>query len=180
MPLSPPSSSVQPSSYQTMMEGLGVFAQTADRDAGTSRTQLTSGTARYNNIGLRAGDLVTSMVVCVAVVGAGLTLSKVGLYSKTGAQLAVSADQGTSWENLGYRVAPMVTPYRVSVSDVYFAAILGVGGTQPQMPRGVSNTPTVAAQGSFPASAYDQSGLTDLPSPAVYAAGSAVFWVGVL
>jgi hypothetical protein len=143
---------------------------------------MVDGTAYYMAVSLLAGDVVSNIHVAISTGGASLTLSKAGLYTLAGAQLAVSADQGTAWQSAGTKAAAMGTPYTVPTSGLYYAGIVSKGGTLPTLLRGFSNTLAAAATaiGSGVAPTGAQTGQTDLVDPATITAASGIaYWVGV-
>ncbi len=166
-----------------LLSGQGLISQNFDRAASPAGLAGTSGTIYFMAVPLLAGDVVSNISVAVAVAGAGMTLSKLGLYSTAGVLLASSADLGTAWHSQGTKTAAMAVAYTVPTSGLYYAAFLGVTGTtMPTLLRGFSNTLAVAASaiGSGLAPTGAQKGQTDLVDPATITAASGIaYWVGV-
>lgn len=151
----------------------GFFAETVDgRWCIGSASAMTGGLASYTAIGLYAGEKISSLTVYVALAGTGLTLSKVGLYSSSGAQLAVSADQGASWQTVGAKTIALTAPYTVKTNGVYYLAALATGTTIPSLIRGSGGTSILAfALAGFLSAYYGQTGLADLPAQATFTTG---------
>lgn len=137
-------------------------------------------------VGLYAEEKISNLSVAFAAAGSGITLSKVGLYSSTGVQLAVSADQGTSWQTSGIKTIPLITPYVVAATGTYYVGILVVFTTSgPTCARttGAGVFQQFALAGKL-AAYYAQAGQTDLPNPATFNASPSVstgteFWCGL-
>lgn len=145
---------------------------------------LGTGVASYAAIGLLAGDLISTLTISLQVAGTALTLAKMGIYSKTGAQLAVSGDQSAAWmASTGVKTVTLPSPYAVPTTDVYYLAALIVGTTGPSLVRGCGgNAFGQFALSGFLAHYYGQSGLADLPSQATFGTGFSTahcFWCGV-
>lgn len=165
----------------------GFFAETLPLEYASGSGGFTgaSGIASYSAIGLIAGDLITNLTLSISILqpGAGLTLSKLGVYSKTGAQLAVTADQGASWQTGGAKTVPLIAPLLISATDLYYIAELAVGTTPPALVRGSGGN--AFGQFNLPgflATYYGQTGLADLPSQATFATGislASCFWCGL-
>lgn len=154
----------------------GVIAETIPVNAVGSTGQIATGVASYIGVALRPGNVITNINTYVSAAGSGVTLSKTALYSKTGVQLATSADQGTSWQSIGFKSIAMATPYVVSVADVYYLSILTVfSTTAPSFPRGSFNVGLGPfAIGANASHYYCQSGLSDFPTPATYSSAIVV------
>lgn len=163
----------------------GFIAETIDVRWAASSAVTGSGVANYTALCLLAGEKISNLTFMLTSTPAvGVTLSKVGLYSKTGVLLAISADQGTSWQTIGVKTVSLLSPYIVSVTDVYYVAWLCVvTTTAPALLRGSGGNVTVSfALGSNLAAYYGQSGLADLPNQATFATGittSQCFWCGL-
>jgi hypothetical protein len=161
----------------------GFFAESMDAKWTSGAGAGATGVASYVAVGLFAGEVITNMTIYLSGAGSVITISKVGVYSSTGVFLAASADQGTNWQSTGAKTIALTAPYIVPVTGVYYLAELAVGTTAPSIVRGSGGN--VFGQffvGSSLATYYGQSGLADLPSPAVFATGIATascFWCGL-
>ncbi len=166
--------------YQIANTGLGLISQNFDRQLVVGGNLISTGAAQFGSLGVRAGDIVTNICVISTVVGAGQTLVKVGLFSKTGVQLGISADvKADLASGIGVKQEPLIAAYTVPTDDVYIAGILGVGGTQPTLGRCSASTAGSFAVGSFALPYAQQGSLADMPAPAVFAATGISFWFGV-
>lgn len=130
---------------------------------------------------LEAGDLVSNLVLHPSVAAASLTLAKVGVYSKDGAQLAVSASVHAAFNGAtGLIITPLVTPYLVPSSDAYYFAFLFVGTTPPTLMRHSITSGLATALPGQRTVTFFQPGQTDMPSTAnvTGAPTSFAYWVG--
>lgn len=154
----------------------GIVAENVSRSVPVSVGALVTGTTYFMGLPLRAGTLVSNITIVVTTAGAAVTVSKVGLFSKAGVLLAVSADQGTNWHSLGNKTIAMVTPYTVPVSDMYYVALLAVfTSTAPQVLR--STNSAIATQFGVPIGSGSllfgvQLSQSNMPSPATIVQGS--------
>lgn len=99
-------------------------------DAGAPATSP-SGSVRYvgGELALLAGDVVTSIVVCV--IGnfvSGLTASYFGIYDTAGNRLAQTSDQhaNTALNATGYVAIPLTAPYTAPSDRAVYGAKLEV------------------------------------------------------
>jgi hypothetical protein len=150
----------------------GYFAETVDQRQVAASGVLVSGLATYGAVGLYAEEKISNLSISIiGTLGSGVTLSKMGIYSSTGALLASTADQGTSWQSsIGLKTMPLTTPYVVPVTGVYYLGILCVFTTTgPTVSRICSGGvfPQFAMPGALSAY-YAQTGLADLPNPATF------------
>lgn len=162
------------------LRGQGLIAESFNRQGGGSSGVTVSGQAAFHGVGLLAGDVITKAVVIIGAAGSGVTLSKVGLYDSAGNRLAVSADQGVSWETIGKKEISFISPYTIPVSGWYYLAfIVTATTTQPSMLRNATILYNQAiGTGSVPYGSM--SGQTDLPVSATISpnlAGNA-YWMG--
>ena len=139
------------------------------------------GTVYYVLVGLKEGDVVSSLSVYIptACQGATMTLSKLGLYSTGGTQLAVSAGQGTAWESAGLKTAAMTTPYTAPSNMAAYVAIVAKGTTLPTFLRGPTFAQVSSPIGSGTRPIAAQTAQTDLPSPGTLSAGGIGYYVAV-
>jgi hypothetical protein len=156
----------------------GLISQNFDRQAGGgSGSIMVDGTAYFLSVGLRANDVVSNVSIIVSTAGATLTLSKVGLYNKAGTRLAVSADQGAGWETTGLKTVALASSYTVPADDGYYLAIVSKGTTLPTLLRGAANANGATALGTGMRAYAMQTGQTDLPASATFAATAPIaFW----
>jgi hypothetical protein len=169
---------------QIFNTGQGLITQNFDRNILLSNTNsaMIDGTAYFIGVGLRAGDVVSSVSIAVVTGGVGLSISKVGLYSKAGVRLAMSADLTTLWQGTATLTGSFSAPFTILTDDLYYVALFAKTATSmPSTLRGGSGQfATAIGSGASPYGI--QTGLTDLPAPAVInfaSAGSLCYWVGV-
>jgi hypothetical protein len=166
---------------QILTAGQGLLTQNYERQASSANQIMIDGTVYFMLVGLRAGDVVSSISVTVAVIGVTPTVSKVGLYSKAGIQLAASAELGAVWTTaVGTKTSAVTAPYPVLTDDVYYVALICKAGTLPTLTRGAANA-SYSTIGSGAAPIGTQASQTDLPAPAtIITSGTPFgFWVGV-
>jgi hypothetical protein len=165
---------------QTLLTAEGLLGQNYERTLASNTSALVDGSAYFLLVPLKAADTLTNIIIAVTSGGSGVTLSKVGIYSKTGTQLAASADQGTAWQSSGIKTIALSSPYTASADDgVYLAIVCKATVTMPVLARassqGTVNSPVGSGVRPFAA----QASQTDLPSPATLsAAGGIAYWVG--
>ena len=164
--------------------GQGMFAQTFDREIAASAASLVAGSVYYVGVPLLAGDVVTTIYVSVTTAATVASLSKVGLYDKLGNRLALSADLGAAWQTVGTIGGAMIAPYGVSVSGLYYLAVVSNAAGLPAMIRGApgGNGAGVTAIGSNPIPYAVQLAQVDLPATGTIAASAVVplpIWMGI-
>lgn len=85
--------------------------------------------------------------VIIGVEGAGVTLTAgqnfVGLYDSTGARLAVSADQASSWTSTGMKTIALTAPVTLNVGS-YYVAFVSNGATPPTLATGAGNNVNIS------------------------------------
>lgn len=166
--------------YEILSQAQGFVTQNFERQASQGGQIAIDGTAYFMLVGLRAGDIVANISLCLSTAGATPTISKVGLYTKTGTQLGVSNDLGSLWmSGSGIKTGALVTPYTVPYDDAYYAAFLSKAATVPTFIKGgVSGAIPGGSPGALPCGT--QSGLTDLTGPATIGQASIIaYWVGI-
>jgi hypothetical protein len=146
-----------------------------------------SGVASYVGVGLFAEDKVSNLTISVVgTLASGLTLAKLGLYSKAGVLLGATADQSTSWAaSAGLKTGALATPVVVPATDVYYIGALVIfSTTSPTISQ--HSAGTIVGQFAMPSalsSYYAQVGLADLPNPATFNPTNVTtgheFWCGV-
>ena len=164
--------------------GENTLTENFPRDAAAQATIMagtsTSATAYFMRVPVTAGMVISNVIFSVTTAGAGMTLSKVGLYSKAGTQLAVSVDQGTNWQSTGTKTVPLSATYTVPADDVIYACILAIGTTLPTVARGgaTGSQNTALSGGVTPYGTMATQ--TDLPSPAtIVTSGGIAFAVAL-
>ncbi len=164
----------------------GYFAQTVDRKVLTSTSAAVDGTIYLTSVGLMAGDVVSQITGFVGTGSSGYTLAKIGIYDKLGNQLAVSADQGQTWGSVsafgGLIPTPMITPYKVTANDIYYAAFIAKASVLPSILSGTGSAPSQTESGGFPICALMLT-QTDLPPVVTFtiaptSALSKMLWMG--
>lgn len=171
---------VSKSQVDILDTGEGLLGETFDRIMMSSAQTPTSGTVYSTLIGLRAGTVVANISVICAATAAGVTLLKVGLYNTAGTQLASSAESSASFNSSGLKTLAMTTPYTIPADGVYYCSFISVtGGSNPTIAGTGSFTNRNLPVGSSPRRTSDQSGQTDLPSPATFANGTVGLWFGI-
>lgn len=152
--------------YQAALTAQGIIAEAFPRQGRGTGPTLIDGTAYFMMLGLMAGDTATSLSVFITGAGSGMTLSKVGLYSKDGTRRAISADQTTAWQSTGLKTIAFTAPYAVPTTDGYYAAIVAKASTTlPNVFNG--NTDGLSpAIGAGSGAWGRQTGQTDLPASA--------------
>lgn len=173
----------QPNRTDVLSAALGYVSMTNPRDlffgASDPGTQLLRGSALF----LPAKSVVTNIVLHASVAASGLTLAKVGIYSKAGTKIAESASAHASFNGVtGLIITPLLVPYVSPDDEIVFPSFLFVGTTAPQLLRHATaigyNDPL---PGNIPET-FGVTGQTDLPSPANLNAGGytrIAFWFGV-
>lgn len=158
----------------------GLLGANGDPALFSSTLKLVSGQIYVAMVWCPSGT-VTNLWMYATTGGSGLTAGEnfAGLYSLTGNQLAVTADQSTAWlANQGIQM-PLVTPYVNQSSQNLYVAILSNGTTPPTLIRGSG---TQAANIGNPANFRSASAGTaaTLPSSLGTLASSAGFlWFGL-
>jgi hypothetical protein len=166
--------------WELLCAAQGLVAESFDRETGLNATALATQNAFYSLVPLRAGEVVTNIVVQMTANGATLTLTKVGLFKKDGTQLGVSADASASFTSGASKnvAVPLITPYIVPTDDAYYASILCVGTTPPTIARtSVVNAGQIIGSGVRRYAL--QASLSDMPSPAVFADAGLGYWFGI-
>lgn len=159
--------------------GQGLLGENYDRQNARVGIAVTSGTIYVAGVGLRAGDVVTNVVVDIpATAGSGITANKVGVYDKTGARVAISADLGTSWQSIGVKVNALSSAYTVSLSDMYYLAFIVVFSTTAAQPIGANQSGLGAGAGAGARNYALQAGQSDLISNLTLANSANAYWMG--
>lgn len=150
----------------------GVLAETMPREICpevNTTVPTASGTLFMQAIYLTAGQLVSNIIVSSATTAAGTpTAGRVGLYSASRALLAQSADQTTTaWAANTVKTLPMITPYRVPTSGLYYIGFYMTATTVITMKGGTAKTGGQLASQTPILHGTSSTGLTTaLPDPA--------------
>lgn len=138
-----------------------------------------SGTMALALVGLRAGDLVTNILVDVTTNGASLTFVKMGLFTATGGFLAATASASASF-NAGttprVQSVALTSPYRISTDGGYYLGYLqyGSGATGATLARVASTIPQI---GTSPLRYGSVALQTDISADVTVAAPITNFWI---
>ncbi len=169
--------------------GQGMIAETFPRQERSVSLVLVGGVVYYTGVALYAGQVITNITVGVTVKSTSATLAKVGLYSKTGTRLALSSTQHVTWNaNPGLYTVPFAAAatYTVPADDLYYVAVISVGGTPPSLLTATTSTGvlsiTTAVIGSGVPAYTAQTAQSDLPSPGSITAGvttAIACWAGL-
>lgn len=164
----------------------GFIAWTLDPGLVGGVTSPASGGVRLGRIILRRAATISYIWLSVVNAGSGLTSGQsfVGLYSATGTQLAVSADQSTSWASAGIKQIALTSPYSAA-AGTYYVALLTNATTQPGFAyaSGITNAPANAnLTVSTGRSLSGPSSQTSLPASITMSSNTfntAVYWFAV-
>lgn len=167
--------------YESLMAGLGYYAETYPQANHSGPSALNSGGCHFVGIGLLAGDVVTSITVQVEAAGVTVTLAKNALYTTAGTLLASSASGHASFGSLGMKTLAMTSPYTVTSDGMYYVCHLQVAATPAQIMKGSNGLGSSQGVGSGSRVQGFQSGQTDMPTPATISlsASSLGVWMAV-
>lgn len=111
--------------------GRGILTETFPLHLASTGLTPATQTVYASLIGLRAGDVVTNIVVDTLTAGTSTAPTGifVGLYDKTGLSLAISSNLSASgnWTATGPHNCAVTAPYAVTADDSYFAVFLENG-----------------------------------------------------
>lgn len=160
----------------------GYFAETIDRKVISGAAAAVDGTVYLTAVGLQAGEVVSAIAANIGTAGSGLTLSKLGLYDKSGNRLATSADQGSAWTAVGLAEAAMIVPYTAPTTDVYYGAFIAKASGLPTVVSLAGASQSFTRASSFPLCAI-MTAQTDLPSVVTFTINPAtvlakILWMG--
>lgn len=188
-PLSPPSSggSAVSSGENAMLTGLGLLQECFPALLIPNALGMTSGTLRATGIGLTAGQIVTNVGVFVSVTTSGTnpTLIRFGLYDNASNLVASTGNLNASglFTTQGYVQTAFSATYTVGTSGLFYVAYIQNGVfsvTNPTFYSGTTSTQAGKPLTSGKRYWFEQTGLTDLPNPAVPANPvSAPVWFGL-
>src|SRR3990167_8391695 len=155
---------------QLAQTAMGVISEPFSPELATTSTAPTSQTVYGILVGLRAGDVVTGVLLRNAVAAAGTapTTARAGLADSTGKILILSGNVGAaaSWP-VGAMPLAFTAPYTVLADGGYFACFVvnGTWGTtQPTPQRIGASAAANIAFGSNAIPAFAWTGQTDLPA----------------
>lgn len=171
---------------QIALTARGLISESFQLPINPAGTNMTSQRLEGCLLGLRAGDVVTNIVVNVAQAGSGTDPTDIflGLYSVAGTRLALTADLGadTRWDTTGYKECALTAPYTITEDGGYYPVFLmngSFGSTALQLWRGVNNGAALGEIGSGAKYAVSQTGQASLPASASFVTASQPFWFGV-
>jgi hypothetical protein len=189
MPLNPPSSGGGgvSSGENAMLAGFGLLAESFQAMLIPNALGMTTQTLRASGIGLTAGQIVNNVCVFVSVTVSGTTptLIRVGLCDQNYNLVASSANRAASGDFAvqGFVAVPLSAAYTVTTSGLYYAVYLQNGVFSVTNPTFYSGTTSTQAGKPITGTKrlwFEQSGLTDLPNPAVPANPlNAPVWFGL-
>lgn len=118
----------RPKDYERLRaEAQGMIVQTSDRTACQNATICVDGTVYFTGVVLEAGMVITNLHLYVTTQGTNTDLSKVGIYSVSGAtatRVAVSADLGNSWDSSDTKTHALSAAYTVPTTGFYYFALV--------------------------------------------------------
>ena len=165
------------------MRAEGLVAQTAPRQGMVSSVATGAGTFRMTAIYLRRGLVLTNGLFGVGTNGSGVTLAKLGLWRSDGTLLAGTADFSAD-VNTGSTprlvTEALSAPYTVPADGGYYAGLLTVGGTSPNVgcTAGLNTCAFRIGTALWPVAAYTgQADLANFVPASVTVSGSAP-WIG--
>lgn len=147
---------------QAALTARAILTESFPAQGRTVNTALTDGTIYFMLVGLIAGDTAAKATVVFSLGGTVMTLSKVGLYDKTGTRLAISADQGAAWQAAGAYTISFTASYSVPTTDGYYVAVIAKGTTVPTATGGAPSGDIGAAIGAGKPAYGFQTAQTDL------------------
>lgn len=160
----------------------GVLAEPAPSFTMTASTVPTanaaSGTAVLALVGLRAGDVVTNILLPIVTNGTSVSFAKCGLFNSTGGFIAATSSvSATANSGQGaWNIVPLTTAYSVTADGGYYLGYLqyGSGATGATLLRwNVGTVATVAVSG-FVRPFAQTANLTDLNGDITPAANSSL------
>lgn len=171
---------------QLLLTGQGLVSESFSRSGAASTTLMTGGTAYAMTVALKAGSVVTNVLVVVQTGASGITLYKAGIYSATGAsQLAVTPDRSAVISTTtGMKTLALSAPWTVPADATYQVVMVATASTTlPTIARASLAAAGVGAQIGTSPFLYSTAGtgLTDLPAAplTLSATGATYAWVGL-
>jgi hypothetical protein len=155
---------------QILSSAGGVITETENPSSLAIFTAASGGAVYGRLLGLRAGDVITGLVVRVSVAAAGTapTTVRVGLADATGKILVLSGNlNAASNFPAGAAILAFTAPYTVLADGGYYPVLFvsGVwGSTSPTLLNTGVQTATNGALGAFAPPGITWTGQTDLPA----------------
>jgi hypothetical protein len=167
-----------PSSISLAAQNL--IAETIDRALISTTAANVSGSLAGGSMPLRAGQVVTNLLVGVQTAGVGMTHGSLALYDLAGNLLRSTADVPATFQTTGLKTIALTSTYTQSADGlVYAACFLTTGTSMPSLFACPTSSTTMEGQiagGAF--RTVFQSGLATQPNPATFGAASPLVWVG--
>lgn len=120
---------------QIMQAAQGLAGETGTRLISGGSAAWSTGDQRATLAALLGGERITNLFTHVAVVGSGLTLAKLGIWSAAGALLASTADISGQLTATGVKGGALSGPWTVPDDGAYFVGGVIVGTTPPTLLR---------------------------------------------
>lgn len=169
---------VRDSLYDIGRDAAGLKFETYPIWHRASNSTLTSGTVYGVLVGLRAGQVITTMCTQLHTAATSSTLVKMGLYDTSGNRLAVTADMSTAFNSgTGQRTGDLTSPYTVPTTGGYYAVILAVAATGPQLWR-CDATANFSAWNGASHRTVTETGQTDLDATCTFSVAALPVWLG--
>lgn len=144
-------------------------------------TNAASGSLTLTLVGLRAGDVVTNILVPVTTNGSGITFAKCGIYTSAGVFIAATASASASF-NAGtanrLQSVALTAPTVIPVTGGYYLAYLqwGSGATGATLAR---NSSSISAAVTGSVRRYAQvANATDINADITPADPVTNYWLG--
>lgn len=167
---------------QIRQTALGYIAETYPVTNISANVALSAQALRATAIGLRAGDIVTNIIVSVNVAAGGTAgVIFVGLLDSTYNKLLISADVNASFTTTGNKVLALTAPYTVTADGLFYCVInmtTAFGTTQPSIGSS-GQTGISGAIGANPKPNWVQTSQATIPTTATPADTSAAPWFAV-
>lgn len=143
-----------------------LIAWNYDSENASSTNSLTLGTVFLHKVYLPAGVTITNLGLTVTTAGSALTYARIALYNAAGTQLAISADQSSSWNSTGFKTNALGVAQSITTSGYYYIGVLTTGTTAPicASSPGIQNTFNANVTGAGLRHASVATGQTALPA----------------
>lgn len=167
---------------QILRDALGFYAESSPLISMGAATALAAQSARFTSIALRAGDVVSNIVVCVSTAASGTAgVANVALYNSASVLKASSGNVQANLAIQGLQACALTVPYVVPTVGIYYCAVLmttAYGTTQPTLGGNSLTGASVALSGKSKVSGI-QTSQSSLPDPAALADSGVSIWFGV-
>lgn len=167
---------------QTANTALGFISATSSVQGIVSQVAMTNQNLRATAVGLRAGDVVSNIIVLVQTAAAGTAgVVNVGLYDAAYNKVASSGDVNTNYTATGLISAALTSQYTVTSDGLFYPVWLmttAYGTTQPSL-GGTGINGLGNALGSNPRPNWVQAAQSSLPTTATPAANATALWFAV-